>query len=87
MSSLAAEYRLLTAPGDLPHMNPASIASALIAARVGQAQMAVAARMMRDQASMDAAAVQALLAAANQNAEQMAAAIQQGVGEMLDITV
>lgn len=66
-------------------MDPAAIASALIAARVGQAQMAVAARMMRDAATMDAAVVQQLLAAANQNAATLAAAVQPGVGENLDI--
>lgn len=61
--------------------------SALVAARVGQAQLAMAARMMRDQASTDAAAVQQLLAAATQSADQFAAAVQQGIGEMVDITV
>lgn len=68
-------------------MDPAAIASALIAARVGQAQMAVAARMMKQQQSMDAAVIQQLLAAANQNAEALTAAVQAGVGGNIDITV
>ena len=68
-------------------MDPAAIASALIAARMGQAQMAAAARMMRQAQSMDVAVVQQLLAAANQSGEKLAAAVQAGIGEMIDITV
>ena len=68
-------------------MDPAAIASALIAARIGQAQMAVAARMMRDAQSVDTAVVQQLLAAANQSGAKLAAAVQQGMGEFVDIAV
>lgn len=67
-------------------MDPATIASALIAARMGQAQMAAAARMLRQAQSMDAAIVQQLLAAANQSGEKLAAAVQAGIGEMVDVT-
>jgi alkyl hydroperoxide reductase subunit AhpF len=68
-------------------MDPAAIASALIAARIGQAQMAAAARMMRDTQSVDTAVVQQLLAAANQSGAKLAAAVQQGMGELVDIAV
>jgi hypothetical protein len=68
-------------------MDPAAIASALIAARMGQAQMAAAARMMRQAQSADVAVVQQLLAAANQSAEALAAAVQSGVGGNVDISV
>ena len=67
-------------------MDPAAIASALVAARVGQAQIAVAARLMRQQQSIDAAVIQQLLAAANQNAEALTAAVQTGVGGNIDIS-
>jgi len=67
-------------------MDPATIASALIAARIGQAQFAVAARMMKQAQSADLAVVQQLVAAANQNGEQLAAAVQKGIGELVDIT-
>jgi hypothetical protein len=66
-------------------MDPASIVSALIAARIGQAQLAVAARMMRQAESADIASVVKLIAAANQSGEALAAAVQQGVGEVVDI--
>jgi hypothetical protein len=66
-------------------MDPASIVSALIAARIGQAQLAVAARMMRQAESADIASVVKLIAAANQSGESLAAAVQQGVGEIVDI--
>jgi hypothetical protein len=59
----------------------------LIAARIGQAQMAAAARMMRDAQSVDTAVVQQLLAAANQSGTKLAAAVQQGMGEFVDIAV
>jgi hypothetical protein len=65
-------------------MDPASMASALIAARMGQAQIAVAARMLRHE-SADLASVVKLLAAANQSGDALAAAVQQGVGEIVDI--
>jgi hypothetical protein len=68
-------------------MDPAAIASALIAARMGQAQLAAAARMMRQTQSADAAVIQQLLAAANQSGEALAAAVQAGMGGNIDITV
>jgi hypothetical protein len=66
-------------------MDPAAIASALVASRLAQAQMAAAARLMRDAAAMDAAVVQQLLAAADQNTERLAAAVLAGVGASVDI--
>lgn len=66
-------------------MDPASIVSALIAARIGQAQLAVAARIMRQAESADIASVVKLIAAANQSGEALAAAVQQGVGDVVDI--
>ncbi|MEX2129161.1 MAG: hypothetical protein WD871_13095 [Xanthobacteraceae bacterium] len=66
-------------------MDPGTIASALIAARIGQAQLAVAARLMRQAESVDTAQVLQLLAAANQSGEALAAAVQQSVGEIVDI--
>jgi len=66
-------------------MDPGTIASALIAARIGQAQVAVAARLMRQAESVDTAQVLQLLAAANQSGEALAAAVQQGIGEIVDI--
>ena len=66
-------------------MDPASMASALIAARIGQTQIAAAARMMRQAESADLASVLKLLAAADQSGEALAAAVQQGVGELVDI--
>jgi hypothetical protein len=66
-------------------MDPASMASALIAARIGQAQIAAAARIMRQAESADLASVLKLLAAANQSGDALAAAVQQGVGELVDI--
>ena len=68
-------------------MDPAAIASALIAARMGQAQMAAAARMMKNAQSADTASILKLLAAANQSGEKLAAAVQQGMGEFVDIAI
>jgi hypothetical protein len=65
-------------------MDPASMVSALIAARIGQAQIAMAGRILRHE-SADLAAVAKLLAAANQSGEALAAAVQEGVGELVDI--
>lgn len=47
--------------------------------------MAMAAKLMKQANAVDAAVVQQLLAAANQNGEQLAAAAQQGMGEYIDI--
>jgi hypothetical protein len=66
-------------------MNPAALASALIASRAAQAQMAMAAKLMKQANGMDAAVIQQLLAAADQNGQQLAAAAQQGMGEYIDM--
>ena len=65
-------------------MDPAALVSALIAARVGQAQLVLAARLARRPDSMDPAALVKLIAAANRNADALAAAMQPGVGEIID---
>ncbi len=65
-------------------MGPAALASALIAARMGQAQLALAARLARRSDSMDPAAVVKLIAAANRNADALAAAMQPDVGGIID---
>ena len=80
------QIRNFNRPGTPSHaMDPGTIASALIAARIGQAQVAVAARLMRQAESVDTAQVLQLLAAANQSGEALAAAVQQGIGEIVDI--
>jgi hypothetical protein len=66
-------------------MNPAALASALVASRAAQAQMAMAAKLMKQANAVDTAVIQQLLAAANQNGEQLATAAQQGMGEYIDI--
>ncbi|MCC6949570.1 MAG: hypothetical protein IT539_17575 [Bradyrhizobiaceae bacterium] len=66
-------------------MEAATLASALIATRIGQAQLAVAARLLRQAESADLAAVRQLVAAADQSGEQLAAAVQKGIGELVDI--
>jgi hypothetical protein len=66
-------------------MDPAAVASALISARMGQAQMAAAARMMKHAQSADTAAVLKLLAAAEQSGAALAAAAKQGMGQYVDI--
>ena len=65
-------------------MDLGSLSSALIAARVGQAQLAMAARLLRQPESADSSAVLKLIAAANQTANQLAAAVQPGVGEIVN---
>jgi hypothetical protein len=65
-------------------MNPAALASALIASRAAQAQMAVAAKLMKQANTVDAAVIQQLLVAADQNGQRLAAAAQQGMGEYID---
>jgi hypothetical protein len=79
------DYEILTRRNHLVGMDSGSMISALIAARIGQAQLAVAARMLRQAESADAATVQQLLAAANRSADALAAAAQQGVGEIVDV--
>jgi hypothetical protein len=66
-------------------MDSAAMVSALVAARIGQAQFAVAARMLRHE-SANAAQVAQLIAAANQSGDALAAAVQKGVGELIDVT-
>jgi hypothetical protein len=68
-------------------MDPTSLVSALIAARIGQAQIAAAARLMQQAESAQLQSVMQLLAAANQSGEALAAAVQTGVGELVDISV
>jgi hypothetical protein len=68
-------------------MDPASLVSAMIAARIGQAQIAAAARMMRQAESAQLQSAVQLLAAANQSGDALAAAVQTGVGELVDISV
>jgi hypothetical protein len=68
-------------------MDPASLVSAMIAARIGQAQIAAAARMMRQAESAQLQSVVQLLAAANASGDALAAAVQTGVGELVDISV
>ena len=66
-------------------MDPAAIASGMISARVGQAQMALAARLMQQQQIADTQMITKLLEAANQNMQQLTAAVQEGVGQTVDI--
>jgi hypothetical protein len=65
-------------------MDGVSLATAFVAARQGEVQMAVAAKMMRMNAD-SAQAVVALLDAAQKNFEQLAN-VAAGVGGNLDIT-
>ena len=65
-------------------MDPAALASALIAARMGQAQLALAARLAGRPDSMDPAAVVKLIAAANRNVDALAVAVQPGIGGIID---
>lgn len=60
------------------------LANALIAACIGQAQLAMAARLLRQPESVDSSAVLKLIAAANQNADQLVAALQPGVSEIVN---
>lgn len=66
-------------------MNDVALASALIAARTAQVQLAVAAKMLR----MNAAAAQSVVQvidAAQQNAERLAG-VASGIGGNIDIRV
>jgi hypothetical protein len=66
-------------------MDIGSLASAMIAARVGEVQLAVAARMLRMNA--DAAASTAkLIDAAEQNVDRLAN-VAAGIGTQLDVTI
>ena len=66
-------------------MDPVSLVSALFGARIGQLQMATAARMMRSDA-VSAASVTQVIDAAQQNMNRLAN-VAAGVGRNLDITV
>ena len=66
-------------------MDVASIASAMIAAQAGQAQLAVAAKMLKMNADQGASVVK-LLEAAQANFNQLAN-VAAGIGTNLDITV
>ncbi len=67
-------------------MDPAAIASGLVSARAGQAQLALAARLMKQQQITDTKIVTQLIAAAQANLKQITAAVQQGIGQAVDIT-
>lgn len=67
-------------------MDPASFAAGMISARTAQVQMALAARLMQAQQITDMKVVTQLLAASQTNMQQMAAVVQEGVGQMVDIT-
>jgi hypothetical protein len=64
-------------------MDPASIAAALVASQMGNAQMAVAAKMLRMNADNASAIVQ-VLDAAQKNLQSLAN-VAEGVGRSLNI--
>lgn len=66
-------------------MDVASLASSFVAARAAQIQLAVAATLMRMEAQQEAS-VADLVAAASENAQQMAEAVA-GLGANLDLTI
>jgi hypothetical protein len=66
-------------------MDSADIASALIAARAGQTQLAVAAKMLRMKADADQSVVQ-LLEAGQANIDKLAN-VASGIGGNLDVSV
>jgi hypothetical protein len=66
-------------------MDPADLASAFVSARAGQAQLAVAAKMMRMNADAAQSVVQ-LLEAGQANIDRLAN-VAAGVGGNLDISV
>jgi hypothetical protein len=65
-------------------MDSGTLATALISARVAQAQMAAAAKMMKNAQAADTSAVLQLLAAAEQSGQRFAAAAQEGLGQYVD---
>jgi hypothetical protein len=65
-------------------MDPASIAAALVASQMGNAQMAIAAKMMRMNADNASAIVQ-VLDAAQKNLQSLAN-VAEGVGRNLNIS-
>lgn len=66
-------------------MDVGALATAFIGAKTGQAQMAVAAKMMRMNADAAASIVQ-VLEAAQQNMDKLAN-VAAGIGQNLDISV
>jgi hypothetical protein len=66
-------------------MDIGALASAMIAARVGEVQLAIAARMLRMSADAAASAGK-LIDAAEQNADRLAN-VAAGIGSQLDLTV
>jgi hypothetical protein len=66
-------------------MDPADLAAALVAARAGQAQLAVAAKMMRMNADSAQSVVQ-LLEAGQANIDRLAN-VAAGIGGNLDVSV
>jgi hypothetical protein len=66
-------------------MDLGALASAMIAARVGEVQIAVAARMLRMNADAAASAAK-LIDAAEQNVDRLAN-VAAGIGTQLDLTV
>jgi hypothetical protein len=66
-------------------MNDATVASALIAARIAQVQMAVAARMLRMNAEAAQSAAEIIQAAA-QNFDRLAN-VASGIGTSVDLSV
>lgn len=66
-------------------MNVAALAGAMVAAQMGQTQMALAAKMMKMNADSAASIIQ-VIEAAQQNIDQIVGAAS-GVGQTLDITV
>lgn len=66
-------------------MDPASLATAMVGAQMGQLQMAIAAKMLRMNADSAASVVQ-LLNAAQQNMQSLAN-VAVGVGQNLNISV
>jgi hypothetical protein len=67
-------------------MDVGSLASAMIASRAGQTQLAVAARMLKMNADSEKSAVLTLLNAAQANSGKLASAAS-GLGQNLDISV
>jgi hypothetical protein len=66
-------------------MDPASLASSLVGARIAQVQLAMAAKMMKMNAE-SAQSVVGLIDAAQENLQQLTAGAD-GIGARLDITV
>jgi hypothetical protein len=68
-----------------PQMDIGALASAMIAARVGELQLAVAARMLRMNAQAAASAAKVIYAA-EQNVDRLAN-VAAGIGANLDVTI